>query len=190
MTRYGAKAGSKPSFGPTIQSGADVDYLGVQGFWVCTVIGALTFFFTLMTGRPVLAASMFLFFHFGGVGVRERDLFAGVIVFAYYALDTLISLVFLLFATPWGMIVFRVAFSALLLSTLRATWIASNWQPDSERAAFPPRFSETWSDKLADQWPAWMWPKVRIAYYILSLLFLLLTVVGVAVLVLRPFMKL
>lgn len=69
----------KTLFWPTIQSGADVDYLGAQGFWVCTIIGAITFITLLATGSPLMAASMLLFFHFGGVGVRERDLFAATI---------------------------------------------------------------------------------------------------------------
>jgi hypothetical protein len=38
----------KSLFWPSIQSGADVDYLAVQGFWVCTIVGVLALiFFTL-----------------------------------------------------------------------------------------------------------------------------------------------
>src|SRR5512141_397099 len=86
----------KSLFWPSIQSGADVDYLGAQGYWVCTFVGALTFFLLLLSGQYILAAALLLFFHFGGVGVRERDLFAAAIVLAFYGLDTLISLTFLL----------------------------------------------------------------------------------------------
>ena len=170
---------------PSIQSGADVDYLGAQGFWVCNLVAAIGFLFALVTGQYILAAALLLFFHFGGVGVRERDLFAAAIVFGFYALDTVISSTVLIFATPWGMIVVRVIFSALLLSNLRATWIASQWEPNSENAALPPRFGETFSDKFADLWPAWIWPKVRIGYYIFSLAFVLLFILGIAALVLR-----
>src|SRR6478672_2947753 len=165
---------------PSIQSGADVDYLGAQGYWVCTFVAAIACLTTLMSGQFILAATLLLFFYFGGVGVRERDLFAAVIVFAFYALDTLISITFLLFASPWGMIVLRVIVSALLLSNLRATWIASNWEPNSERAVLPPRLGETFADKFADLWPAWIWPKVRIVYYIFSLAVLLVFALGIA----------
>lgn len=175
----------KSLFWPSIQSGADVDYLGAQGYWVCTFIAGITFFFTLLRGQYILAPALLLFFYFGGVGVRERDLFAGAIVFAFYGLDTLISLVFLLFATPWGMIVIRILVSALLLSNLRATWIASQWEPTSERATLPPRFGETLADKFADLWPAWIWPKVRIIYYIFSLAVVLLFGLGMAAIVVR-----
>jgi hypothetical protein len=170
---------------PSIQSGADVDYLGAQGYWVCTFVAVLACLTSLLTGQIILAASLLLFFYFGGVGVRERDLFAAVIVFAFYALDTLISITFLLFASPWGMIVLRVIVSALLLSNLRATWIASNWEPNSERAALPPRLGETFADKFADLWPAWIWPKVRIIYYVFSLAVLLVFALGIATLILR-----
>jgi hypothetical protein len=170
---------------PSIQSGADVDYLGAQGYWVCTFVAVLACLTSLLTGQIILAASLLLFFYFGGVGVRERDLFAAVIVFAFYALDTLISITFLLFTSPWGMIVLRVIVSALLLSNLRATWIASNWEPNSERAALPPRLGETFADKFADLWPAWIWPKVRIIYYIFSLAVLLVFALGIAALIFR-----
>jgi hypothetical protein len=62
----------------------------------------------------------------------------------------------------------RILFAALLLSNLRATCIAAGWRPESDEAALPPRLDETWSDKLADQFPMWLWPKVRIAYYVFS----------------------
>ena len=175
----------KSLFWPSIQSGADVDYLGAQGYWVCTFVGVSTFLFSLLQGKPILGVTVLLFFYFGGVGVRERDLFAAVIVFVFYLVDSLISVVFLVFATPWGMIVLRAIITALLLSNLRATWMASSWRPDSEQAALPPRLNETWSDKFVDQWPAILWPKVRMLYYIFSGVFLLLVVIGLANLMLR-----
>lgn len=175
----------KSLFWPSIQSGADVDYLGAQGYWVCAFIAGITFLFTLLRGQYIMAPALLLFFYFGGVGVRERDLFAAILIFAFYGLDTVISLVFLFFATPWGMIVFRVLISALLLSNLRATWIASQWEPTSEQATLPPRFGETFTDKFADLWPAWIWPKVRILYYIFALGLMVIVVLGVAVMVMR-----
>lgn len=175
----------KSLFWPSIQSGADVDYLGAQGYWVCTFIAGMTFLFMLLSGQYIMAPTLLLFFYFGGVGVRERDVFAAIIVFAYYGLDTLISLVFLLFVTPWGMIVLRVLISALLLSNLRATWIASEWEPTSEQAALPPRFGETFIDKFVDLWPAWIWPKVRIIYYVFALGVMIIVCLGVAVVVMR-----
>lgn len=175
----------KSLFWPSIQSGADVDYLGAQGFWVCTLVAAISFLSALATGQYLLAAASLLFFHFGGVGVRERDLLAAAIVFGLYAFETLILLTFMIVATPWGMAVLRVIFSALLLSNLRATWIASNWEPTSEKAALPPRFGDTFGDKFADLWPAWIWPKVRIVYYIFALVVVLFFALGIAGLVLR-----
>ena len=51
------------------------------------------------------------------------------------------------------MIVFRIFVTVLLLSNIRATWIASKWKTDSEEAALPPRLNETWSDKFAINCP-------------------------------------
>jgi hypothetical protein len=66
----------------------------------------------------------------------------------------------------------------LLISNLRATWISGNWKPESEEAALPPRIGETFADKFSDQWPAFIWPKVKVLYYIFSVGCLAITVAG------------
>ena len=63
----------KSLFWPSVQSGADVDYLGAQGYWICAFIAVVSFGFSLLQGRPFLAITLLLFFYFGGVGVRQRD---------------------------------------------------------------------------------------------------------------------
>jgi hypothetical protein len=175
----------KSLFWPSIQSATDVDYLETQGYWVCTFVAAVTFLLLLMAGQYILAPALLLFFYFGGVGVRERDVFAGAIVFAYYGLDTLITMTVMLFVTPLGMIVFRLFACALLLSNLRATWIASTWKSTSENAVLPPRLGDTFADKFADLWPAWIWPKVRWGYYIFSTAVMLFFLLGIVFIVLR-----
>ena len=53
----------KSLFWPSIQSGADVDYLAVQGFWVCTIVGVMSLFFLAVTARqPILGILVFLLF--------------------------------------------------------------------------------------------------------------------------------
>ena len=69
---------------------------------------------------------------------------------------------------------------ASALQYSRATWIASKWKTDSEEAALPPRLNETWSDKFADQLPAVLWPKARIAYYVFGACVLTLVSIGLA----------
>jgi hypothetical protein len=158
----------KSLFWPSIRTGSDLDYLGTQGFWVCTVVAVVSVVFYSISGKPTYGAVIFLFYFLGGVGVRERSQYAAAVVFLTYLAD-------LIFSGPSAV---RVLFAALLLSNLRATWIASHWSPTSEQAFLPPRFNETWGDKIADQLPMWLWPKLRIPYYVLSACFLLLAVVG------------
>jgi len=157
----------KSLFWPSIQTGTDVDYLGSQGYWVCTLVAVVSLGFLIVTGKPIIGALIFLYYYLGGVGVRERSRFAAVMVFIMYVLDTLFA---------FGVV--RILFAALLLSNLRATWIASSWKPESEEAILPPRLNETFFDKLADQLPQWLWPKIRIVYYIFSLGFLMLAFFG------------
>ena len=159
----------KSLFWPSIQSGTDVDYLGAQGYWVCAIVAIVSFGSLAIGGQPITGVAILLFYYLGGAGVRERSRYAALVVFIMYLLDT--------FLMPG---VVRIILSALLLSNLRATWIAASWRPESEEAALPPRLNETFTDKLADQFPPWLWPKVRIAYYIYSAVFLLLVIVGLA----------
>lgn len=166
----------KSLFWPTIQSGADVDYLAVQGFWVCTIVGLISLLMLVVAGQPITGVLVFLVFHLGGVGVREHNPFAAVVMLAYYLLDWL--------AAPRFSIV-RIIITALLVSNVRATWIAGGWKPDSEEAVLPPRFAETFLDKLADKWPAFIWPKVKVLYYIFALGFLAVFVAGLIVLKLK-----
>lgn len=164
----------KSLFWPSIQTGTDVDYLGAQGYWVCTAVAVLSFVLLVATGSPILGTTILLFYYLGGVGVRERSRYAAGVVFFMYVLDTL--------AAPG---VLRVLIAALLLSNLRATWIAASWKPESEEAILPPRLGETWGDKLADELPMWLWPKVRIIYYVFSAGFLLFVMFGLAVMLAR-----
>jgi hypothetical protein len=164
----------KSLFWPSIQNGTDVDYLGAQGYWVCTVVAILSFVFLVMNSQPVAGVAILIFYYLGGAGVRERSRYAALVIFVMYLLDTLLM--------PG---VVRIIICALLLSNLRATWIAATWRPGSEEAALPPRFNETLADKLADQLPPWLWPKVRIAYYIYSGGFLLLVILGLASMALK-----
>ncbi len=174
----------KSLFWPSIQSGADVDYLAVQGFWMCTIVGVLFLVFQLLAGNPVTGVVLFLLFHFGGVGVREHNPFAAAIMLAYYVVDFLSSVV-LVFANTPGIGVVKIIIMALLLSNLRATWIAAGWNPNSEEAALPPRMGDTFTDKFSDKWPAFIWPKVKVLYYIFSFGCLVLIVTSLIVVYLQ-----
>lgn len=159
----------KSLFWPSITSATDVDYLGAQGYWVCTFIAAFSLGFLLLAGQLIMAFAMASFYYLGGVGVRERSRYAAAIMTAVCFLNVIISL---------GIV--EIIFCALLISNLRGTWIASAWQPGSEQSELPPRMGETWSDKFVDRFPMWLWPKIRIVYYIFSVGFLALIVAGLA----------
>ena len=69
---------------------------------------------------------------------------------------------------------------ALLFSNLRATWIAARWKSGSEEAAETVRLDDTWSDKFANRYPEWLWPKAKVVYYVFSIGLLALTAFGLA----------
>jgi hypothetical protein len=165
----------KSLFWPSIQSSSDVDYLGAQGYWVCAIIAVLSLIVLAISSHPLVGAFVFLIFYLGGVGVRERSRYAAGCVLVLFVMDMLVS----------GAGIVKVLVAALLLANFRATWIASHWRPDSEEAVPAPRWSENWSDKFADQLPMWLWPKIRVEYYVLSASYFFLAAIGLIAIIRR-----
>ncbi len=171
----------KSLFWPSIRSAADVDYLGAQGYWVCAIVAGVSFLFLLVAGAPLAGILIGLFYYLGGVGVRQRSIYSAAAVLLLFTFDTFFSAIIM----PSAGLVIRILLNALLFSNFRATVMSAQWKPDSEEAALPPRLSETWGDKFADQFPTWFWPKVRFPYYIFSAGFLVLVDVRMAIAVAR-----
>lgn len=72
--------------------------------------------------------------------------------------------------------VLTIVLGAVLLSNGRSTFIASRWKPLAEGEDCPTRFNETFRDKLVDQLPLRLWPLLRIPFFIVSTLLLILLV--------------
>src|SRR5450755_230608 len=95
----------KSLFWPSIQSGADVDYLGAQGYWVCAIVAVSSLVVSALLRQPIAGILVFLYYYLGGIGVRERSRYAAIAVFLFYVVDMLFS----------GVGVLKVLFAALLL---------------------------------------------------------------------------
>jgi hypothetical protein len=165
----------KSLFWPSIKTSNDVDYLGSQGLWVCSAIGVLSFVVMTLTGNLILGFFVLVLYYLSGVGVREGSRYAAGWAFVTYFGDMLVT----------GPHIVKILLSALLLSNFRATWIASRWKPDAPESTPPPRWNDTWTDKFADIWPTALWPRLRILYYILSVAYLGLLVMGIRVILMR-----
>jgi len=175
----------KSIFWPVVENAWDVDYLGQQGFWICVLIAVFQFGISLFTANPlliVLGFSVGLIYFTGGMGVREKCWPAAALVFACYFLETLASVFSGLFLSPGGVV--RILFLGLLLSNLRATFIASEWKPAAEDEDMPRRFNESLRDKLVDAWPPKLWPRLQIPFYILAVTWLILSLLGLIALIL------
>lgn len=160
---------------PSVQNATDVDYLSSQGLWICTVVAALSLGAGFLFGHPLAGFFVFVYYIFGGMGVREGSIAAAVFVLAFYLLDAFAS----------GINVIRIIFTALLLSNVRAIWLAAHWQPGSDQTEAPPRLDETFGDKYSDQLPRLIWPKIRYIYFIFAFVFLILATAGLIAMFIR-----
>ena len=178
----------KSLFWPTVDNAWDVDYLGQQGFWICLVIAVVSFALMVVAalevpnpagrmGVLVLGAIILFVYVVGGMGVRESCWPAAAMVFTLYAVNQLGS----------GKVgILPVLIGAVLLSNVRATFLASRWTPPAEGEDRPTRFDETFRDKLVDQFPPKLWPKLRIPFFIISGLLLAFLIYVSLVALVRP----
>jgi hypothetical protein len=162
----------KSLFWPTIHNATDVDYLGSQGYWVCSIVAVFTFLTAVIVGHPIAGFFYLLYYYLGGVGVREKSFVSAVFVFVLFLVDTILA--------PG---IARLFGCVLLLSNMRATFIASFWAPGEAGSDAPMRFNETLGDKFVDTLPAWLWPKIRYGYYAYAGLYLALATLGILTIV-------
>jgi hypothetical protein len=173
----------KSIFWPTVENAWDVDYLGRQGFWICFWIAVFQLVVSLITGNPIVIAlgvAEALAFLIGGMGVREGNWPAAALIFSLFFLNQLYGLASGRFPGALGIIG-----TGILLSNLRATFLASEWRPAAEDEDRPTRFNDGLRDKLADQLPAKAWPALQIPFFGLASILLLLTIAGLAVVALH-----
>jgi hypothetical protein len=183
MQTLGLSSESKRSDGwlksllwPSVENAWDVDYLGQQGMWICTLVAAASLFTLAVTGMPVMILAGLLaaaFYLLGGMGVREGSWMAASLVLAVYLLNVFFGIVMLRMPN-----IFTILFSVVLVSNLRATILASQWRPAAEDEDRPMRFSESLADKYIDQLPRKWWPRLQVVFLVLGVTMMLFSVAG------------
>ena len=151
-------------FWPTIRNIGDYDYVTRQGFWICSIVAALTIAIGAFTGALFYCLFEGLFYFLAGVGVRERSRVAAVTAFSAYLLSALVLQRY----TGNGFGIIRIIFLALLFANIRGNWISAHWAKDSQDDFVPVRLDQTLGDKFAGQLPAILWPRTRFLFYVLA----------------------
>lgn len=175
----------KSIFWPTVDNAWDVDYLGRQGLTICTVVALFQLVPIIFAGNPLsllvglVAALLFLV---GGMGVREGSWLAAAMVFSLYLFELLIGL-----AEGHLPGILSLAAAGILLSNLRAAFLASNWKPAGADEDKPTRFNETKMDFLVDQLPAKAWPKLETSFFALGGAFLALLLLALGLILWHRF---
>jgi hypothetical protein len=170
----------KRLFWPSADS-ADADILGQQGFWICSIVALADLIPEIFRGHLVAGIFFAAIYFLGGIGVREHDVLSAVAV----ALVNLVNLttVCLMMRRPPGLL--DLFIGTLLMANIRGCWIASKWAMAGDPCLIPMRMNETWRDKFVDQMPARVWPRVRVIFYIIAALGLILTVWGLVTAMLK-----
>jgi hypothetical protein len=149
---------------PTIRNEGDFDYITAQGLWICFVVAAVDLVWTLFTGSKWLGFFEGTFFFLAGLGVRQRSRVAAITAFCAYLLGALVLQRY----TGNGFGVVRIIFLALLFANIRGNWLSARWAKDQEVPST--RLNQTLGDKLSDQLPILLWPKVRFVFYVAAVL--------------------
>jgi hypothetical protein len=168
----------KRLFWPTIENQYDLDLVSVQGFWVCVVVGVLSFVVLLATGQIWAGALVAVTYVLGATGVRERSVAAAVLIFVCYMTDRVGGL----FMGQPSIGVIPIASMLLLFANVRATILAHRWRrfgtPEQTDAIELAQGSLT--EKVANVMPAKVWPIGRFVFFPLAGVLLALTIAGVA----------
>lgn len=148
---------------PSIRNETDLDYITRQGFWVCFGVGILSLWSGAVMGQKAGAAIACGFYVLSGMGVREKSRVAAVSAFAVHLLGAMVAQR----ATGMGFGLVTLIILALLAANMRGIWQSSQWKRDDEIAP-PERLNQTLADKLSDQMPAVIWPKIRYLQYVVA----------------------
>src|SRR5947209_9001525 len=149
---------------PTIRNEGDFDYITAQGLWICFIVAALTLAGSAFNGSFVWGALESAFFFFAGVGVRQRSRAAAIAAFCSYLLSALVLQRY----TGNGFGIVRIIFLALLFANIRGNWLSARWALKQQSSVTPIRLNQTLGDKLSDQLPIFLWPKVKVIFYLLA----------------------
>ncbi len=166
----------KSIFWPTVENAWDVNYLGQQGFWICVIVAIIQVVAGAFSGNPVILAIYMvtaLIFFVGGMGVREASWPAAAMVFSLFFTG-------MLFIMAMGRLpgILSIVAAGVLLSNVRAAFLASEWKPAGEGEDRPTRFNETMVDKVVDQLPAKLWPHLQPYFFAVAAAILALELGG------------
>jgi hypothetical protein len=171
----------KRLFWPSIESQYDVDLLGQQGFWICSIVALLSLVLLAFLHMPGTGFFTAVVFFLGGCGVRQRSLAAASLVFAMYLVNLIAEFALGSRGNPFvSSVILMILFANIRATVLSRRWIAQAVNPIEHE--FPERSIETTKDKFANVLPAWLWPKTRYAFFPLAALLLLLTIAGTVML--------
>jgi hypothetical protein len=169
----------KRLFWPTIENLYDVDLVGQQGFWVCTVVAVLSTIMLVVSGNVILGVLIGITYFLAGLGVRERSLVAAVVISLCYALDRIAGFEMGQAGNP----LFPSVAMMLLFANVRATFLTRRWTASANEdvGELPDRTMDSFTDKLANGFPAKAWPKLRWLFYPLGFGLLALSILSVIV---------
>jgi len=164
---------------PKIKNEWDVNDLCRQGFWLCLMIAVLQLIAAVIVPDAwmrVAAVLSALVFVVGALGVREANWPAATLLFTLYALtlgDDVVN-----GRTPN---ILHILAGLILLSNVRAAFLASRWQPIAEGDIRPLRPATKFRDRLVNQVPPKWWPRLRIAFFGVAALLVLFTFLDFAI---------
>jgi hypothetical protein len=170
----------KRLFWPTIESQYDVDLLGQQGFWICTIVAVVSLIVMVILGTPITGVFASVAFFLGGCGVRQRSVAAAALVFSLYLVNFVGGIVIGSVGNP----VIPPVILMLLFANVRATVLSRRWMArpvDPIDQEFPERSMTTITDRFANKLPAALWPKTRYVFFPLAGALLFLTIAGLVI---------
>lgn len=151
--------------------------LGEQGYLLCAIVAAVAGAALGFEKQYTASLLTFVFFFLGAIGVRAHEPLVANLLATGYVLNTAANWIS---GSPPG--VFTIAGAILLIANVRVTIVANRWATRHQHVSLE-KLSADWSERLLDELPVFFWPRVKIAFRIVAIVYLLLILIGIATLI-------
>ena len=152
-------------FWPRIKYPEDIDLLGTQGYWVCVSLAAFTLLSSVLRQSGLGSSIDALYYYLAGAGIRRTSRFAALSAFLIYLISVIVAV-----RTAHGGGVMSIFFLALLLSNVRATWLAKRVMIDRDLPHVSESAEPGPGSFFTDRLPRLIWPVGQWLFYVLTVL--------------------
>jgi hypothetical protein len=157
-------------FWPAIKNESDADNVIRRGAWACLILAAVAILTVTIPGQQAFGIVEAVYLVVAALGIRAKSRIAAVATFAGVFMNSIAGYSS---SARYGSVVVDAIILALLFANIRATWLFARWARDLDVEPVSISYRRRFDHTLMNQMPALIWPKARVAFYVLATMLLI-----------------